>query len=68
MSASRSLGPILTTLRANSARFPQNSLARYFVPDAMKDYFMFGASSTGSGFGAIVSGAGGRSRALSVSV
>ena len=33
--------------------------ARYFVPDVMRDYCMFDASSRGIGFGAVVSGAGG---------
>ena len=33
--------------------------ARYFVPDAMRDYCMFDLSSRGMGFGAMVSGAGG---------
>ena len=33
--------------------------ARYFVPDVMRDYCIFDASSRGVGFGTIVSGAGG---------
>jgi len=32
---------------------------RYFVPDAMRDYCMFEASSRGVGFGVMVTGAGG---------
>ena len=37
----------------------QNWPARYFVPDAVRDYCMDDLSSRGIGFGAIVTGAGG---------
>ena len=42
-------------IRISGADWP----ARYFVPDIMRDYCMFDASSRGGRFGAIVSGAGG---------